>query len=218
VPRVTGLKEQRGGRVAVEVDGAPWRTLPVDAAVRAELRVGVELDRQRLRDVRRELRRTEALAWAVRALRRRDLSRRALEQRLDRAGLTDDERRAALATLENAGLVDDGRFATGRAEALAARGYGDEAIRWTLERDGVDPELAGAAVASLSPERERAADVVQRRGSGRATAAYLARRGFAEDAVEGALGAGSGGSVEFPDQPQLNIPLHRTKIRDPEAT
>jgi len=191
VPRVTGLKEQRGERVAVEVDGALWRTLPVDAAVRAELRVGVELDRPRLRRVRRELRRTEALAWAVRALRRRDLSRRALEQRLDRAGLTAEEQCAALATLERAGLVDDGRFAVARAEALAVRGYGDEAIRWTLEREGVDAELASAAIASLAPEGERAAAIVERRGPGRATAAFLARRGFAEDAVEAALGVGT---------------------------
>ena len=191
MPRVTGLKEQRGERVAVEVDGALWRTLPVDAAVRAELRVGVELDRPRLRRVRRELRRTEALAWAVRALRRRDLSRRALEQRLDRAGLTAEEQCAALATLERAGLVDDGRFAVARAEALAVRGYGDEAIRWTLEREGVDAELASAAIASLAPEGERAAAIVERRGPGRVTAAFLARRGFAEDAVEAALGVGT---------------------------
>jgi len=199
VSRVTGLKEQRGGRVAVEVDGEAWRTLPVDAAVRAELRVGVELDRARLRTVRRELRRTEALAWAVRALRRRDLSRQALEERLTRAGLTAEERRAALATLERAGLVDDVRFAAARAEALATRGYGDEAIRWTLEREGVDAELASRSIASLSPELERAAVVVERRGPGRSTAAYLARRGFAEEAVEGVLGAGDARPVEFPD-------------------
>lgn len=191
VPRVTGLREQRGGRVAVEVDGESWRTLPVDAAVRAELRVGVELDRVRLRTLRRELRRSEALAWAVRALRRRDLSRQALEERLSRAGLTAEERRAALATLERAGLVDDGRFAAGRAEALAERGYGDAAIRWMLEGEGVDPELASRSVASLAPESERAAAVVERRGRARATAAYLARRGFAEEAVERVLGVGT---------------------------
>jgi regulatory protein len=188
VPRVTGLTEQRGGRVAVEVEGAPWRTIPLDAAVGAELRVGVELDRPRLRAVRRELRRTEALAWLVRALRRRDLSRRALEQRLDRAGFTAEEQRATLATLERAGLVDDERFAVARAEALAERAYGDEAIRWRLEQEGVEPEPASRAIASLVPERDRAAAVVERRGGGRATAAYLARRGFADDAVEGALG------------------------------
>lgn len=191
MPRVTGLEEQRGGRVAVEVEGALWRTIPLDAAVRAELRVGVELDRPRLRAVRRELRRTEALAWLVRALRRRDLSRRALEQRLDRAGFTADEQRATLATLERAGLVDDDRFAAARAEALAERAYGDEAIRWRLEQEGVEPEPATRAIAALAPESERAAAVVERRGGGRATAAYLARRGFAEHAVEGALGVGT---------------------------
>ena len=201
MPRVTGLNPQRGGRVAVEVDGEPWRTLPVDAAVRAELRVGVELDRVRLRTVRRELRRTEALASAVRALRRRDLSRQALEQRLDRAGLTSEERSAALATLERAGLVDDSRFAIARAEALAGRGYGDEAIRWKLEREGVDPALASRSIESLPPEAERAAAVVERRGRGRATAVYLARRGFAEEAVERALGADTSSPVELLDQP-----------------
>jgi regulatory protein len=192
VPRVTGLLERRGGRLAVEVDGEPWRTLPVDAAVRAGLRVGVELDRPRLRLVRRELRRAEALAWAVRALRRRDLSVRGLDRRLEQAGLRREERRAALATLERAGLLDDERFALARAEGLAERGYGDDAIRWLLERDGVEPELAGRAVGSLPPERERATAVAARRGLDRATAAFLARRGFAEDSVESALG-GAGG-------------------------
>jgi SOS response regulatory protein OraA/RecX len=192
VPRVTGLLERRGGRVAVEVDGEPWRTLPVDAAVRAELRVGVELDRPRLRLVRRELRRAEALAWAVRALRRRDYSVQLLDRRLEQAGLRRDERRAALDTLERAGLLDDERFALARAEGLAERGYGDQAIRWLLERDGVDPDLAGRAVDSLPPERERATAVAARRGPGGATAAFLARRGFAEDTVESALG-GAGG-------------------------
>jgi SOS response regulatory protein OraA/RecX len=188
LPRVTGLRERRGGRVAVEVDGAPWRTLPVDAAVRAELRIGVELDRVRLRSVRRELRRTEALSWAVRALRRRDFSRRSLEDRLRGAGLTAEECTAALATLERAGLLDDARFAAARAASLAERGYGDEAIRWTLETEGVDADLAHRSIASLPPERDRVAVVVERRGGGPATAAYLARRGFAEDAVAGVLG------------------------------
>jgi len=175
----------------VEVDGALWRTLPMDAAVRAELRVGVELDRLRLRSVRRELRRAEALSWAVRALRRRDLSRRSLEERLRDAGLTADERQAALATLERAGLLDDARFALARAASLAERGYGDEAIHWTLEREGVDTEVARRAIAALAPEQDRAEAIVERRGAGRATAAFLVRRGFAQEAVEGVFGVGS---------------------------
>ncbi len=188
MPVVTGLSERRRGRVAVEVDGAPWRTLPVDAVVRAGLLVGTALDRQRLRAVRRELKRSEALGTAVRALRRRDLSVRGLEARLERAGVEEPQRRAALGTLTRAGLVDDARFAASRASALAARGYGDEAIRWDLGLQGVEDETVDRALAGLDSEEERAAAIAERRGRSPATAAFLARRGFGEEAVESALG------------------------------
>ena len=39
-PTVTGLRERKRGRVAVELDGKPWRVLPADAVVRAGLAVG----------------------------------------------------------------------------------------------------------------------------------------------------------------------------------
>lgn len=188
MPRVTGLREQAGGRVAVAVDGAPWRLLPADAVVHAGLLVGTELDRPRLRALRRELKRSEALGVAVRALRRRDYSTGALDARLERAGIDEPERHDALGTLARAGLVDDDRFAIDRAAALARRGYGDEAIRWDLERQGLSPQLVAAALAALEPERDRAAAIVERRGHGRAVAAYLSRRGFGEDAVEYSLG------------------------------
>jgi SOS response regulatory protein OraA/RecX len=90
--------------------------------------------------------------------------------------------------LEHAGLLDDGRFASGRARSLAGRGYGDAAIRADLERRGVEHALAADAVAALEPEHERAARLVERRGPSRTSAAWLARRGFGEDAVESALG------------------------------
>lgn len=188
MPVVTGLSERRRGLVAVEVDGAPWRTLPVDAVVRAELLVGTVLDRSRLRDVRRELKRSEALGTAVRALRRRDFSARGLEARLERAGVEEPERRAALGTLARAGLVDDARFAASRAAALAGRGYGDEAIRWDLGLQGVEDETVDRALAGVDSEEERAAAIAERRGRSPATAAFLARRGFGEESVESALG------------------------------
>lgn len=186
--KVTGLRERSGGRVAVEVDGARWRTLPADAVVRAELLVGTELDRARLRLLRRELKRSEALGVAVRALRRRDYSAGALDARLERAGVAEPDRRGALGTLERAGLVDDERFAAERATTLAGRGYGDDAIRWDLERQGVPAEPLERALAALEPEPDRAAAIVAQRGRGPAMAAYLARRGFGEEAVESACG------------------------------
>jgi SOS response regulatory protein OraA/RecX len=186
---VTALRAGRRGRVAVELDGEPWRMLPLEPVVRAGLVVGAPLDRPRARALARELRRGEALDTAAGALRRRELPARRLEERLARRSVPPAARAQAVATMQRLGLVDDRRFAEARASALAGRGYGDEAIRWDLERQGVDAELAAAAVARLAPERDRAAGIVAARGGGPATARLLARRGFGEDAVEAAAEA-----------------------------
>lgn len=188
MPTVTGLREDRRGRVAVDLNGAPWRTLPVDVAVRAGLAEGRHLDRRALRLLRRELRRAEALAIAGRALRRQDLSERGIADRLARASIAPATVEESLAVLSRAGLVDDGRFARARAESLAGRGYGDDAVRHDLERRGVDGETIQQAIETLEPETERARGLVQRRGPGPATMRYLAAKGFGEEALEAAAG------------------------------
>jgi hypothetical protein len=53
MPVVTGLRELPGGRVAVELDGARWRTVPAEVVVRVRLGVGEVLDRPRLRELAR---------------------------------------------------------------------------------------------------------------------------------------------------------------------
>jgi SOS response regulatory protein OraA/RecX len=188
LPTVTGLREDRRGRVAVELDGSPWRVLPAEVVVRAGLLQGRRLDRAALRLLRRELRRAEALEVATRALRSRDLSRRRLTERLERAAVPPAAAAESLGTLTRAGLVDDARVARMRALALADRGYGDEAIRHRLGEEGLEPEPVEEAVAGLGPELERALRLIERRGTGLRTARYLAARGFGEEAVEAALG------------------------------
>jgi SOS response regulatory protein OraA/RecX len=188
VPTVTRLAVERHGRVAVELDGARWRTLPMDVVARAGLAEGRMLDRPALRLLRHELRRAEALAVAGRALRRQDLSARGIAERLGRASVAPAAVEESLAVLARAGLVDDARFASTRAGSLAERGYGDAAIRHDLAREGVDGELAAAAVDELEPELERARGIIGRRGSGVRTARHLASKGFGEDAVEAAAG------------------------------
>ena len=183
MPTVTRLREDRRGRVAVELDGAPWRTLPADVVVRAGLSHGRTLDRPALRLLRRELRRAEALHVAGRALRTRDLSHEELAARLARAAVPPIAAAESVAALERAGLVDDARLAANRAAALAARGYGDAAVRHDLERRGVGAEQIEAAVAELEPEAERARHIVERRGTGPRTMRYLAGKGFGENAL-----------------------------------
>jgi SOS response regulatory protein OraA/RecX len=188
VPTVTRLAAGGRGRVEVELDGAPWRTLPVEVVARAGLSEGRLLDRPALRLLRQELRRSEALAVAGRALRRQDLSERGIAERLGRAPVAPAAAAESLAVLSRAGLVDDARFAQTRAGSLAERGYGDAAIRYDLERHGVAPELIQEALDSLEGERERARRLVKRRGRSARTARYLASKGFGEEAVETTLG------------------------------
>jgi regulatory protein len=126
----------------------------------------------------------DALALATRALARREHSTRSLRERLLRAGVDADAADDALQELQRRGLLDDRRFAEERARVLSERGKGDAAIRFDLERAGVEGAVVEAALAELEPEAERAASLVRRRGATPATAQLLASRGFDEAVVE----------------------------------
>jgi regulatory protein len=175
---ITRLTERPRGRVEMELDGRPWRTVPAEAVVRAGVTVGRPLDRETARALGRELRRARALGDAVRALRHRDLSRHRLEERLAERGATAAARAEALEALERAGLVDDARVAAGRAQALAERGYGDAGIRAALERDGLSAEVVEDALSRLEAEHSRARALVESRGGGARALRGLAARGF----------------------------------------
>jgi SOS response regulatory protein OraA/RecX len=187
LPAVTALRAASNSRVEVELDGEPWRTVPVEVVLAAGLHVGLTLDREHIRRLRRELRSCEALAQASRLLGRRDLSTRGLAAELERRRIAPAARRETIGRLLDAGAVDDARSAKRRAEVLAARGAGNLLICSDLETRGFPREAADAAIAALAPERERARKVVADRGNGAATARYLARKGFDEDVVEAAL-------------------------------
>jgi SOS response regulatory protein OraA/RecX len=188
VPRVTALTPDRtGSHVLVELDGAPWRRIPVEIAVRVGLGTHAELGRAELRRLRRELRRGEALDAAVRALRHRDRSRATLRERLVGAGIAPWACEQALDALARAGIVDDARFARARAKALADRGSGDALIQADLLAAGVSEPDAAQTIGELEPESERATRLVAARGATTATARWLARRGFGEEAIEAAF-------------------------------
>jgi SOS response regulatory protein OraA/RecX len=184
VPSVTALRSVGRERVAVELDGRAWRTVPVEAAVLAGLSVGFVLDRQAIRVLRRELRRLEALSVSAGALRYQDHTTASLDARLQRRGVAPIERAATLATLSRAGILDDARVARNRARALAQRGAGDLLITHDLERRGVAAELVEQALGSLEPELVRAQRIVERRGVGPRTARFLAGKGFAAETLE----------------------------------
>ena len=187
--RLTALRRARAGHVLLEVDGKPWRTVPDEVVARCGLSAGVSVDRPLLRRLRTELLRAEALATAGRALARRDLSVRRLDERLRRRGLPPAHARAAVGALESVRIVDDVRVARSRAAVLCERGLGDEAILARLEQEGLAPDLAREAVEELPPELERAVRLAEGAGTPRNAANLLLRRGFSPDAVEAVVGA-----------------------------
>jgi SOS response regulatory protein OraA/RecX len=187
-PTLTAVRRSRPGRVALEVDGRPWRVVPDDVVVSCGLRAGIELERPLLRDLRRALRRSEALEAAVRTVSRRDMSTRRLQQRLGARGIASPEAAAAVKALASAGAVDDQRLAQARARSIADRGWGDEAIAARLEQEGLPPEAVTRAIAELPTEHERAAALVAGEADRRAAWRLLGRRGFAPETVEDVLG------------------------------
>jgi regulatory protein len=131
----------------------------------------------------------DPLEIAARALRHRDRSRQEIADRLARAGVEGEEQADALDALERVGYVDDARFASARADALAARNLGDEAIRHDLGGHGIAGEAVEAAIAALPPEATRAHALAGRLGRSAKTAAALGRKGFSPDSLESAFGS-----------------------------
>lgn len=194
MPRLTAIRELPRDRVALELDGQPWRVVPTNAVARAGLVPGMELDRERVRGFRRALRDAVAVDVAMRSLSRRDASRAELEGRLARRGIATPVQTETLDRLSDLGLVDDRRFAEGRARQLAERGYGDDAIRHDLEHRGIDTGVVDAAVGVLADEASRAAALLERDGLSARTLTRLARRGFSASVLDDA-------AAQLPDGP-----------------
>ena len=171
------------GRRSRSSSTAPWRALPLDAVVRDGLRVGLELDRPRLREAARERRRPRRRLRGREAARARDLAAAELDDRLERAGgrRSGGDRRA----LERAGLVDDARVrrrnrrrrspprltATPRSATISS---GAESRRGGRARRWRRSSRSASARSESSPS---AAGRPRRRATSRAS-------GFDEDAVE----------------------------------
>jgi SOS response regulatory protein OraA/RecX len=187
-PTLTAVRRSRRGRVALEVDGRPWRVVPDDVAVRCGLRAGLALERPLLRELRRALRRAEALEAALGTVSRRDVSSRRLRERLDARGIASQEARTAVDTLASAGVVDDERLARSRACGLAERGWGDGAIAARLEQEGLPSAAVAHALAELPAERERAGELAEGMPDRSAAWRLLGRRGFALETIEDVLG------------------------------
>jgi len=125
-----------------------------------------------------------AHAAGIKALSRRELSRLELTERLEQRGFAPEAAEAAVAELARAGYQSDERTANERARTLAARAYGNLAIRADLRRRGLADRDVAAALERVDSEPMRAAALVRRTGGGTKLAHALHRKGFTEETIE----------------------------------
>jgi regulatory protein len=197
-PRILEIRPVRHGRQRLLVldDG---RELPFDADACDELgiRSGDEATEELLRKLQTVEQRSQAHAAALRLLSHRARSEKEMRTRLGMRGIAPDVIDAEIERLQRAGLLDDEQFARAWVEdrkRLAPRGR--RMLRYELLGRGIPPESVDLATRDVD-DLQTALDLARTRAHGDAIASYdaflnkvggfLRRRGFDYSVISQAL-------------------------------
>lgn len=208
--QVTAVEAQRHDpdRVSVFVDGAFSFGLPAQAAQDEGVRVGEEIDDDRLAHLLALDERARALAAALAFLAYRPRSEREVRDRLRQKGYPPAAIDAAVEKLQGWRYLDDADFARRWVENREThQPRGRRLLEQELRRKGIDREVAretvdGAEIDERAAALELARDRLRRlAGEDPATvrkrlADFLARRGFGWDVVRPTLDAVLGEASE----------------------
>ncbi|HEX7049442.1 MAG TPA: RecX family transcriptional regulator [Longimicrobiales bacterium] len=214
--RITALQPQKHHpeRVNVFVDGAFRLGLAVEVASGAGLCVGAEVDEELLAAVERRDLAWKAREAALQLLAYRSRTEAELRRRLLHKEFPADVVDACVGDLAERGFVDDGEFAAAFVrDRVRSRPRGGRRLVQELRARGVDREMAEETVERAlrqedvtedSLAREAAEAWARRALAGRSLGGphgddarrarrrlygYLARRGFAPDAIRAAMDA-----------------------------
>lgn len=209
---------RHAGRYAIVVDGKTYATLGIDALERLQLAVGGSVE-GRGDAIADEAAALHTYDRALNMLAARARSSRELERLLVRKGEEPRHVRAAIDRLQAAGFLDDAAFARqvarsrlsggGRSarrvrQELARKGVersvADESVRDVVDDEGIDERALAVAAAEKKLRALRGLEPDVRR---RRLYAFLARRGFAPDAIRHAtdhLGEALSAGVDAEDQ------------------
>ena len=193
--RITSINPDRRalGYVVVEVDGARFATISVDAVKELGLARGLNLDQRNLERLEFQAEVDGAYRVAVRLLAARPRAVKELVWRLRQRGLNPSAVAKVVGRLEENGLLDDEEFTRHFVRVRSGKGHGpsrlltdllakgverrvaERAIAEVLEAEGVDPLVQARAIAE-----KRAAQLsdLSRQKQRRRLVAYMGRRGF----------------------------------------
>lgn len=192
--RVTAIeKQRRGKRVNLFLDGRFALGLSLEAAAQAGLRVGDEVDDERLQALRAEAAGADAMAASLRLLSYRPRSEAELRQRLARRGTPPALVDSTIERLRELGLVDDAAFAQAWVDSRdRASPRGRRLLRQELLAKGMDSDTSRELLESVD-EPDAALRAASRRAASlrdlsydefrRRLGDFLRRRGFGYDTI-----------------------------------
>jgi regulatory protein len=197
---VTEIRENRG-MVEVLVDSATVARVRKAHFERCPVRVDEAIDEAEWLGRMAAVQFAEAYEAALSSLDRSARTARDLANSLRRRGFVQPAIDAVLARLTENGLIDDAQYARRMAELSASRPVGLYAFKRKLRAKGISDDDAEDALAAFDDDQQRAAaiqaaqklyrkyEALPEREARTKLSQALARRGFAWDAIEGAVEA-----------------------------
>lgn len=152
--QITAIEEKRKGLSAVYIDGEYAMKLDTFALAKSGVKVGSEIDDDRLHEIVIESNLSRAKEKALYLLEYRSRSRNELVEKI-KPLYGDDAAEAAADKMVQLGLVDDEKFARDFAEELFHRKkYAPKRVGYELLRKGIDREIIDEVIEELTPDPE----------------------------------------------------------------
>ena len=155
MPQITALTSlpKQPGRIAVEIDGAPFGVVSIETLLALALVVGGDVDDRAHAALGDDAAALKTYDRALRLLAARGRSVRELRRRLVMAKEPEAHVDAAIRRLEAMGALDDDEYARQVARSqMLGRGYAPRRIKQDLARRGVARDVAERAVQVVQVE------------------------------------------------------------------
>jgi regulatory protein len=189
---ITAIEEQkrRGNRRSIFVNGTFFAGVDEEVALKLGLKVGQQVDSEKLAEILRTEEMRRARESALTLLDYKERTRKELERRLLQKGYPEDVVALVIEKLENIGLVNDERFASDWvASRVERRPTGKSRMAWDLRLKGIAPEIVEEAIDQVDEEKEleMALELARKKVGGegpqgpderRKLIGFLQRRGF----------------------------------------
>ena len=156
MPTVTQISEhpRKPGRYIIDVDGAEFAVVNVDALTEAKVRIGVVIDDVRAAQLKEAGEVVETYDRALNLLAFRARSARELGRRLMEKGASAATVDKVIDRLRDVGLIDDADFARQLARSKVSSGASRRRLHQELFKRGVARDVADAAVAEVLEEED----------------------------------------------------------------